>query len=275
MGDVMILGLSANPFHTGHSGLIKSAVFQLSCRGYSLSDVILVPTGYPHPQKMGQSVSFAHRMAMCTLGAMHIADELGDAAISVRCTPLERLMQCSHAYPEPSYTIETLLVLLESRSLWNERERIRDTRFILLMSSDHLEGECPQFGAWVGHESILERAVLAVCPRSSHHPNLSFIRSLRETGTVELLDPVASSTSSSDIRGLIRAGEDSAALASSGLLPPAVAGYIRAHRLYCPGGEGGPGRPDAPLGIGSEHEEKRRSSCLCSSHIIDEVTHKS
>lgn len=274
MGDVMVLGLSGDPFHTGHSELVRSAVIQLSCRGYSVSDVILVPTGYPHPQKMGMSTPFVHRMAMCRLGARYVADELEDAAISVRCTSLEHLMQCSHAFPEPSYTIETLLVMLESLSLWGGRERIYDNRFILLMGSDNLEGECPQFKSWVGHEGILVRAVLAVCPRSSHPPNLSFVRSLRDTGIVELLDAAVSSASSNDIRELIWAGEDSTAPALSGLLPPAVAEYIHTHRLYRRGGEGWPVWRDAPQCIGSTDGEREvRSSCLCMGNMAVEDTH--
>jgi nicotinate (nicotinamide) nucleotide adenylyltransferase len=246
MGDILVFGLSSDPIHAGHVELVTSGVVQLLGRGYHVSEVILVPTGFPHPAKQASATSFAHRLAMCRLGSEEIARELSGRVIRVRCTAIEHLMQEVRPAPGPSYTIETLHVLVESLSLWRGWAAARDTRFILLMASDLFEGATPPFASWAGLDEILAHATLAICPRPCHTPSMPFIESLSQKGgDIALLDPVFATGSSSQIRRRLMAGEDVMALASSGLVPFAVAEFILQHGLYGVDSVGSPIREGA------------------------------
>jgi nicotinic acid mononucleotide adenylyltransferase len=86
MGDILVFGLSSDPIHSGHVELVTSGVVQLLGRGYHVNEVILAPTGFPHPTKQASATSFTHRSAMCRLGSEEIARALSGSKMHIHRT---------------------------------------------------------------------------------------------------------------------------------------------------------------------------------------------
>ena len=124
--------------------------------------------------------------------------------------------------PGPSYAVDTLTEL--ARPLDSDGSFPRPLEFVL--SAEAFAG----FPNWHEPGRILELARLAVVPRAGARPlDLDWLDAhlpaWRER--VDFVDGPLVSVSASTIRDRVRAG-----LPIDGLVPPAVAEYIHAHRLY-------------------------------------------
>ncbi len=196
---VGVLGGTFDPIHDGHLAIAAAVRAALG-----LSGVVFIPAGIP-PHKPGQAVSpAADRRAMLELAIA------GEPTFTVSSIELDR--------PGPSYSVDTLAALAA------ESGHSRRLEFIL--SAEAFAG----FPSWHEPGRILELARLAVVPRAGARPfdaawldaNLPAWRT-----RVDFVDGPLVDVSASVIRDRVRAG-----LPLDGLVPPAVADYIAAHRLY-------------------------------------------
>jgi len=192
---VGLLGGTFDPIHDGHLAIARRVRAALGLAG-----VVFIPAGMP-PHKPGQAVSpGADRAAMIALAIA------GDPGFSLSTIELDR--------PGPSYTADTLFGLGTRQAL----------EFIL--SAEAFAG----FPSWHEPGRILALARLAVVPRAGARPvdtgwldaNLPAWRE-----RVDFVEAPTIDVSASVIRDRVRAG-----LPIDGLVPAAVADYIKAHHLY-------------------------------------------
>jgi len=133
MARVGILGGSFNPVHDGHLRLAEVALARLG-----LDRVELVPANQP-PHKPGQGLlPFADRAELCRVAA--------DNAPGLTVNPLEG------DRPGPSYTIDTLRLLVRSRP---------DDAFTFILGL----GQFLQLPQWREGPSLADHADLAVAAR--------------------------------------------------------------------------------------------------------------
>ena len=195
-----LLGGTFDPIHNGHLAIATAVRAALDLDG-----IMFIPAGIP-PHKPGQQISPGEdRRAMVELAIA------GQPAFSLSTVELDR--------PGPSYAVDTLAELAGP----DARDR-RPLEFVL--SAEAFAG----FPTWREPGRILELARLAVVPRAgarafdavwldAHLP------AWRDR--VDFVDGPLLSVSASTIRDRVRAG-----LPIDGLVPPGVADYIHAHRLY-------------------------------------------
>jgi len=201
-GRVGILGGTFDPFHHGHLALARAARDQAG-----LDRILVVPAAVP-PHKVGQVISAAaDRAAMVEAG---IAAEPG---LELSRIELDRA--------GPSYTVDTVAELDRT-----ERAAGRKPDISVILSAESFAG----FADWHEPDRLLDLARIVVAPRPGHPaPDSASIE--RRTGgradRVTVIDGPLVDVSASSIRRLASAGQD-----LDGLIPPGVARYIRAHRLY-------------------------------------------
>jgi nicotinate-nucleotide adenylyltransferase len=119
--------------------------------------------------------------------------------------------------PAPSYTIDTLRTLTKAHP---------DAVFTLIVGTDALEA----MAAWRETDSILAICEIVTVARTGYAAELpdDLLRDHPAAATrICILHDTASEVAASDVRRRIAAGAS-----LEGLLPPAVAGYIRRHGLY-------------------------------------------
>jgi nicotinate-nucleotide adenylyltransferase len=195
-----LLGGTFDPIHDGHLAIARSVRDSLD-----LEQVVFIPAGIP-PHKPGQRVTpGVDRAAMIALAIA------GDPSLGLNTIELDR--------PGPSYAVDTLAALAGARA-----SEARTLEFVL--SAEAFAG----FPTWREPGRILELARLAVVPRAGARPideawMDSFLPGWRER--VDFVDGPVVDVSASVIRDRVRAGAS-----IDGLVPAAVADYIRAHRLY-------------------------------------------
>jgi nicotinate-nucleotide adenylyltransferase len=195
-----LLGGTFDPIHNGHLAIAAAAMAALDLDG-----IVFIPAGIP-PHKPGQALSPGEdRRAMVALAIA------GQPAFSLSSIELDR--------PGPSYAVDTLSQLAEDGS-----RQGRGLEFVL--SAEAFAG----FPTWREPRRILELARLAVVPRAGAPPlDLGWLDEhlpdWRER--VDFVDGPLVAVSASTIRDRVRAG-----LPIDRLVPPAVADYIHAHRLY-------------------------------------------
>jgi len=112
--------------------------------------------------------------------------------------------------PRPSYTIDTLMYMVE---------RWPDKHFVLIIGEDNL----PHFHKWKNYEQILANFELYVYPR----PGITDDAQIKNHPNVRMVDAPLLDISATFIRNLIR-NEKSAKY----LLPPGVEDYIRTRGFY-------------------------------------------
>ncbi len=195
-----LLGGTFDPIHLGHLAIARSVRDALE-----LDEVLFMPAGIP-PHKPGQRVTpGADRAAMVALAIA------GMSCFGLSTIELDR--------PGPSFAVDTLAELAAGGP-----GRQASLEFIL--SAEAFAG----FPTWRDPARILELARLAVVPRAGARPvDESWldehVPSWRER--VDYVEGPLVDVSASVIRERVRAGQP-----IDGLVPPAVADYIRAHRLY-------------------------------------------
>ena len=191
-GRVGLFGGSFNPPHVGHLAVAEGAR-----DAASLDRVLWMPAATP-PHKQDDDIPAAeHRLAMTRAATEdHPAFDVSD--LELRRAGV-------------SYTVDTLRTL---------RREHPDTEFLLLIGGDSLA----QFHTWREPEAILDLAELLVYPRPGF--DLSAVdEAVRRRATI--LDRPLLDLSSTDVRGLLRAGRS-----ARYLVPDAVLAYAGEHGLY-------------------------------------------
>lgn len=209
MPTVGLLGGTFDPIHLGHLAVGRAARAALG-----LDEVRLVPARIP-PHRAEPQISSHHRFAMAALAAL--------------AEPGWTVSDVEVAREGPSYSYDTLrAVLAEGRAA---------TQICFLIGADAFA----EIATWSRYPAVLDLAHFVVVAR----PGLSLDAiearvpamaarlvppsdlAARSTPGVVLLDIPTPDVSSTDIRARAAHG-----LSLDGLVPEAVAQYIRRHGLY-------------------------------------------
>ncbi len=201
-GSIGILGGTFDPFHIGHLGLARAARDRLG-----LERVLVVPAAVP-PHKRGRPISPGPvRLAMVEAGIA------GEPRIEASRIELDR--------PGPSWTVDTVEALAAI-----ERAAGREPDITVILSAESFA----DLASWHEPERLLDLARIAVAPRSGHAPPDPAVVAATFPGRADrivVFDGPRVDVSASVIRRRASAGEP-----LDGLVPPAVAEVISAHRLY-------------------------------------------
>jgi nicotinate-nucleotide adenylyltransferase len=210
---VGVLGGTFDPIHLGHLAIADQVRAALR-----LDRVLFVPAARP-PHKMNADVSPA-------------ADRAAMVALAIAGNPAFAMCEIELHRDGPSYTVDTLGELADEAA----RQGVaRDLYFIL--SVEALAG----FKRWHEPARLLELARLAVVARpGAPLPDPRRLASMLPGGAaaadrVECVETFPSPVSASGVRSRVASGR-----AIDDLVPPAVAAYIRDHRLYRSDTPGGP-----------------------------------
>ena len=195
-----LLGGTFDPVHCGHLAVARQVK-----DAWALERVWLIPAarspfrGTPH-------ASATDRLAMCRLA---VRDR---SWLQVRDLELSR--------PAPSYTIDTLHALSKAHP---------DAEFTLIVGTDALEA----MAAWRDTDAIFAISEVVAVARTGYAAELpdDLLRDHPAAASrVRILRDAASDVAASDVRRRIAAGDS-----LEGLVPGAVADYIRRHGLYANG----------------------------------------
>lgn len=192
-----LFGGTFDPVHCGHLAVVRQV--RESCE---LDRVWLTPSARS-PLREAPQASAMHRLAMCRL----VVD--GDPSLEVNDIELKR--------PEPSYTADTLRALTVRDHTW---------RFTLIVGADAL-AEMP---AWRDATTIYELSRIVAVARPGYKmciPGEIQADCPGAAARLKILEVAASGVSASDVRQRVADGK-----AIEGLVPHAVAAYIRRHHLY-------------------------------------------
>ncbi len=245
-----VFGGTFDPIHYGHLAIAEEAREALG-----LERVLFVPAGAP-PHKQDRPTSPAvHRAAMV---AAAIAD---NPAFELSRVELER--------PGLSYTVDTLRSLRE-RAVAAGGEAV-ELWFVLSVEA------LRELPTWHEPRQLVGLCRFAVAPRPGvARPSRRWL--VEAFGTAEpfvFLDGPHVGISASEIRARVQAGRS-----IRYLVPPAVAAYVEAHRLYAgPEWSGSPRRRSAlsglagggPASLARRRSERRRSSVGAGSPARDEL----
>jgi nicotinate-nucleotide adenylyltransferase len=197
----MKMGLLGGTFDPPHNGHLQIA--QAARRALRLARVFFVPAKQP-PHKLDDPISpLSDRVAMLERALA----EHPEFAISLIEAEREG----------PSYTVDTLRKL--------RRERGARAGIYFIMGEDSLIN----LPTWHEPQEIVKLARLAVLMRPGYDVDLDALeRQVPGVKASAILIPAAETDiSASEIRARVRRGES-----IRGLVPPAVARYIKTHHLY-------------------------------------------
>ena len=196
-----IYGGTFNPIHNGHLHIVEE--FR---RGLGLDRVLLIPTRVPPHKAAPDLASAGERFAMCRLAAQG--------------KPWLELSDIEMRREGKSYTAETLE---ELSALYPQ------DRFYLLMGEDMFL----TLGRWYRPETIFSLASVCTTPRSPDGLDALRQKALEYTGQFQarcFLEHIPYlPISSTPVRQAVARGED-----VSGLVPQAVAAYMKERGLYRP-----------------------------------------
>ena len=205
-----LLGGTFDPIHCGHLQLAESALVECE-----LEKVIFIPSALP-PHKNGAVItSFRHRLAMLTLA--------GQGVNGFECSAIENEL------PKPSYTIDTLKVLLKHYK--------SDCQLYFMIGADAFL----DILTWKSYQKLLQSVNFILSRRKGYKEAQlsSLLKKLGYTSSdrscygadgkkyIYILEKMPEDISSSDIRTKIRQGQS-----VRGLLPKLVIEYIQKHNLY-------------------------------------------
>ena len=191
---------SFNPVHRGHVALSRWFV------SHGVVDAVWLVRSPLNPLKadrVAEMASDAHRLAM-----LRLAIE-GCEALSV-CTVEDDM-------PRPNYSIHTLHRL---RRLHPQHD------FHFIIGSDNWQN----FRQWYRWQDILRDFCVVVYPRPEYAVEHGLI-DFAEAKQIVFASAPTYEVSSTDVRRLLRGGDEERARAEA-MLSPAVAAYIRQHHLY-------------------------------------------
>ena len=192
-----ILGGTFDPVHCGHLAVARQV--KDAC---ALDRVWLVPAARS-PFRGTPRAAADHRLAMCQL--------------AVRNRPWLEVKDLELMRPAPSYTIDTLQALTQAHP---------DSEFTLIVGTDALEA----MAAWRDTDAIFAISEVVAVARTGYAAELptDLVRQHPAAATqIRILQDAASEVAASDVRRRIAAGDS-----LEGLVPGAVAAYIRRHGLY-------------------------------------------
>ncbi|MBQ7302750.1 MAG: nicotinate (nicotinamide) nucleotide adenylyltransferase [Clostridia bacterium] len=195
---IALYGGSFDPIHNGHIELAQAFVEALS-----LDKVIFMPTATPPHKLKSEMAAAEQRLAMCKLATAQLPwAEVSDAEIS---------------RGGASFTVDTLTDLTAAYP---------DADWFLLTGADMFV----TLPSWYRFADIARMATLCTVPRDDKDAAELRARAerMQEQGARCFVLPQAvTQVSSTQLRDMARAGKDMTAL-----VPPCVADYICAQRLY-------------------------------------------
>lgn len=196
-----IYGGTFNPIHKGHLHIVEA--FR---KGLGLDRVLLIPTRVPPHKAAPDLASPQDRFAMCQL--------------AIQGQPWLELSDMEMRREGKSYTAETLE---ELSALYPQDQ------FYLLMGEDMFL----TLGRWYRPETIFSLASVCTTPRSPDGLDALRQKALEYTGQFQarcFLEHIPYlPISSTQVRQAVARGED-----VSGLVPQAVAAYMKERGLYRP-----------------------------------------
>ena len=196
-----VYGGTFNPIHNGHLHIVEE--FR---RGLGLDRVLLIPAHVPPHKTAPDLASAGERFAMCRLAAQG--------------KPWLELSDIEMRREGKSYTAETL----EELSVLYPQDQ-----FYLLMGEDMFL----TLGRWYRPETIFSLASVCTTPRSPDGLDALRQKALEYTGQFQarcFLEHIPYlPISSTQVRQAVARGED-----VSGLVPQAVAAYMKERGLYRP-----------------------------------------
>jgi nicotinate-nucleotide adenylyltransferase len=192
-----ILGGTFNPPHLGHLVCAQEAYLHLR-----LDRVMLIPARMPPHKPVEDEPGAEHRLELCRLAIR------GDDRFIVSDAEVAR--------SGPSYTVDTLEELTS---------KARDNELFLILGGDIAAG-LPQ---WHEPERVLSLSTPAIAerPGTSRAAIDGALAQLRGGDRAQFFPMPTIDVSSTAIRGRVKASEP-----IKYIVPDAVAGYIRDHRLY-------------------------------------------
>jgi nicotinate-nucleotide adenylyltransferase len=195
---VGLLGGSFDPVHVGHLHIARQARRRLD-----LDPVVFVPAGRP-PHKLDQALTGPdHRFEMVRLALD------GEPHFTLSRIDLDR--------PGPCYSVDTVRLMQER---WGPEARIH-----FLIGADSLV----DLPGWYRPRQLLELCQVVAVGRPGYRVDLAALeRRFAGAPPVILLESMPLvDVSSTDIRRRVAEGRS-----IEGLVPPAVAAYIKTHGLY-------------------------------------------
>ena len=187
--SIAILGGTFNPIHYGHMALAKEVKTKL---GYEV--ILFIPASIPAHKEFDNQTTADHRIKMIEL--------------AVGNTEYIRIDTCEIERGGVSYSIDTVEYLKKHYAF--------DGKPGLIIGDDLIDG----FYMWKQVDVLTGQVNLIVAHRTSSEK-------LRFDADHTYLDNQIISVSSSDIRSMIRRGEN-----IDNYLPESVVCYIEKHRLY-------------------------------------------
>lgn len=200
---VAFFGGTFDPIHRGHLRLASAAADT-----FALDRVLFAPVGI-QPLKTDRVIApFADRLTMTMLGVASAADSR--FAVSTLDAPRPEGL--------PNYTVDTLAEFA--------REYLGATIFFLTGADSFLT-----LRKWRSSSRLLELAEWIVVSRPDFPLTEEQLAKLALTpeqlARIHLISTVQEDVSATELRRRLQAGDP-----CPGLIPPAVAAYIQAHRLY-------------------------------------------
>lgn len=210
---VGLLGGTFNPVHRGHTELAEAAIEEIG-----LDRVEFIPSAAP-PHKKSEIVSFAHRIAM----------------LDIVCSTEDRFIvnTIENELPKPSYTIDTLEVLMKKCD--------KNTHFFFIIGADAFL----DIRTWKGFQDVLSKIDFILALRHGYDSSqleyfldqLQYLKRTvdksitwaREEKSIYLLKKRVENVSSSKIRRLFA---QNCANRDIIKLHPEILRYIGDHRLY-------------------------------------------
>jgi nicotinate-nucleotide adenylyltransferase len=196
--DTGILGGTFDPVHCGHLILAETVRTLLN-----LSEILFVPAGQPWLKSDRYILPARHRLAMLRL--------------ALAGKPYFKLSMIEVERAGPTYTVDTLIEL--------RAQRPRDNLFFIL-GWDSLA----QLPRWKEPARLITLCHMVAVPRPGFPPpDLAALQKVIPglADRVRMLNEPHIDISATDIRQRVRQG-----LTIDGLVPQAVAAYIRENRLY-------------------------------------------
>ncbi len=198
MMRMALYGGSFDPIHNGHIELAEAFV-----RALSLDKVVFMPTATPPHKLKSEMAAAEHRLAMCRLATEHLPwAEVSDAEI---------------LRGGASFTVDTLTELTA---------QYPDTEWFLLTGADMFI----TLSSWYRFADIARMATLCTVPRDDTDAETLKAHAARmqaQGARCFVLPRAVTQVSSTQLREMAKAGEN-----MSALIPPAVAAYMGAKRLY-------------------------------------------
>jgi nicotinate-nucleotide adenylyltransferase len=207
---VAFFGGTFDPIHRGHLRLAAAAA-----RTFALDQILFAPVGHQPLKSEGAMASFSDRVEMTTLA-------LDDPATRNLQPPtsnfLVSTLDAPHPDGTPNYTVDTL----QSLALQFPAADL----FVLVGADSFLD-----LRRWRSPDRLLALAEWIVVSRPEFPLTDAQLAPLSLTpaqrARVHLLPTVHEDVSATELRRRLRLGDP-----CPGLLPPAVADYIRTHHLY-------------------------------------------